>query len=101
MPDIQEGTPEARAFDGKPLCKGDWSLGTACGRCERCLTNVLGYVSLLKQELDLERSSNASLNEKLTLIKASLPMPMGFDISDKFKLACFEEARRVLWTKDE
>ena len=30
----------------KPVCKGSWNLGTACGHCERCLANKPDTLSI-------------------------------------------------------
>ena len=84
------------------ICKGDWTLGTACGRCERCVTTAPEVISRL---LDNVRQCEGQLG----VIFACVPLPVGgiagvdpanpnvrWDISDEFKVRCFEEIRRVL-----
>lgn len=72
------------------ICKGDWHLGTACTRCQRCLNTAAPVINGL-------RASNDSLNEKLKKILTCVPPDgHGFDYSDTFKVACFDKVRRVL-----
>lgn len=43
------------------VCKGDWSLGTACGECERCVKGMPNYIRSLQN--DLKMYQNAWLRE--------------------------------------
>lgn len=48
-----------------PVCKGDWSLGTACGRCDRCVANRPGSanVTRLRHALPVSRDVNEALTD--------------------------------------
>lgn len=33
------------------ICKGDWNLGTACGKCDKCINTAAPYIAELKEAL--------------------------------------------------
>lgn len=84
-----------RLEPGSPLCKGDLRIGSGCGVCERCRNQA---VCIVREVL----ADNAILAGRAALLQGALPQPPapgreGGDHSEKFKLACFEEARRIAW----
>lgn len=38
-------------------CKGDWSLGTACGTCHRCYANAPAYIKSLRLDLAMYKEA--------------------------------------------
>lgn len=71
------------------ICKGSWALGTACGKCSRCADEAVMHVPKLLAE-------NKVLRQRLANIAAVLPQcGDGQDVSDPFKIQCFNEARRM------
>lgn len=46
-----ESTPEVRSPAPVPECKGDFGLGTACGKCERCKIMAVAIVEKLPRPL--------------------------------------------------
>lgn len=72
------------------VCKGDWVLGSACGRCSRCIETASLVVAGL-------RAGGAAIKRRLEAVKGSLLVGWPSDnLSPEFKAACFEEARRIL-----
>lgn len=47
------------------VCKGDFALGTACGRCERCVANRPGSASVtrLRHALPMSQGVNEALTD--------------------------------------
>jgi hypothetical protein len=71
------------------MCKGDWTLGTACGRCSKCIESA-------KPMIDRLLAHVTALENRLQNIAACLPSSSrSYDFSDRYKLECFEEARRL------
>ncbi len=35
------------------VCKGSWSLKTACGKCEKCHKSAPGYIKQLEQDFNM------------------------------------------------
>lgn len=35
------------------VCKGDWGLRTACGKCSRCMASVAAYIKTLRADHDM------------------------------------------------
>lgn len=50
-------------------CGGDWKLGTACGRCDRCKSSAHGYIVSLQNYVE---SLETRLRDKTTLTVAKL-----------------------------
>lgn len=55
------------------LCKGDWLLGTACGKCARCFDNAGQAVARLREENERLAATNTVLEveNRLKLYGAS------------------------------
>ena len=71
------------------LCRGSWLLGTACGKCPRCIEEAGPIIRSL-------RDNEEKLTRKLTRIHLCLIPQVGpNDITDTFKVTCFNEARRI------
>jgi hypothetical protein len=72
------------------VCKGSWMLGTACGHCSRCVEMAKPTIDALLADID-EKKARMS-----TILSCLPPGGHGFDISDEFKVKCFDEARRLV-----
>ena len=76
------------------FCKGDWLLGTACGRCTRCVDTAPKVIS--KMRMDREREQR-----ELKLIMALIPplFTNGTDFEPDVKIKLFEALRLQLYNK--
>ena len=74
-------------------CKGDWILGTACRRCARCARTAAPTIDALKE---LKNKAET----KLLRITAAMPRAFdGIDITDEFKVQCFNAARKAAYSE--
>lgn len=78
---VADRTIEAPA----PICKGAWLLGSACGKCARCVVSAPEVIKTLRGQADRLDA----------IVKLIPPGGHGYDYSDEYKLACFEEMRRI------
>ncbi|QQX62163.1 hypothetical protein [Pseudomonas chlororaphis] len=53
-----------------PVCKGDWALGSACGRCERCVAGRPGTASITRLHHTLPISTD--VNKALTDLDSAI-----------------------------
>lgn len=93
----EDGKDRFIEIQDEAWCKGSFLLGSACGRCTRCVDEALQLVPQLLKERRVRI-------EESTLIHHAIPdRPLAghqaLDFTDKFKLACFEEARRILYDR--
>lgn len=65
-------------------------LGSACGRCQNCLDTAPPVIKNLKERL--ERAED----RLLAISYCVPPTTERFDISEEFKVHCFDEIRRLL-----
>lgn len=74
-------------------CKGSWVLGTACGRCLKCRDEAARLLPGVMEEARLA-------GERLAAIQGVMPPNIaGFEVGEKFKVACYDEVRRLLTAK--
>jgi hypothetical protein len=76
-------------------CRGSWMLGTACGHCFRCRDEARELIPRLL----IERKESQA-----RLVRVASVLPPIFeqgDYTDAFKIAAFDEARRVFHRKDK
>jgi len=74
-----------------PNCKGSWAIGTACKKCDRCIQEALATHQGL---LDSLKAARAATEFTLRLLPEKTD---GHDVGDQFKIACFDELRRMMW----
>lgn len=80
--------------EGGPTCKGAWSLGSACGKCSRCLETALPFIMEQRAEIDAIKAANTATNELIEALTGCIPV---FETaSPAFKAACIDEQRRLL-----
>lgn len=48
------------------VCKGDWSLGSACGKCTRCLSTAKAHIDKLNKQIADLKNQNETLSFKLS-----------------------------------
>jgi hypothetical protein len=39
------------------ICKGSWTIGTACKTCEKCLKSAPAYINMLEADLAMYRNA--------------------------------------------
>ena len=62
----------------KPVCKGSWSLGSACEECDRCKDTAIGHIRSLQGKLSYIQSvAQQSIPSKVELDIGG--NPTGFD----------------------
>lgn len=69
-------------------CKGDWVIGTACGKCPKCFDNAPKAIEFLRAE---SRGYLMSLTAIAPILSAARATQ-----SDTFRLACLDEIARLI-----
>lgn len=67
------------------VCRGDWLLGTACGKCRRCLETAPHAIAVLKKDVEKVRRLRHVVSRD------------GDEQTLDFKTSQLAEARRIIW----
>lgn len=83
---------------GEVLCKGDWLLGTACGRCQRCYDTAGPTIKDLRAETAQLRDRMLEVHLHISPGPAKLLDGSTADISKEIKAKIYDELRIILYT---